>query len=107
MLCQVSGQEEDQAVKSIKVGYLSMRTDHISIDHMDQAELPESPDRPPVGRFTATGVLGDLRLFRVDLAIIGPQPEEPQNGAALGRSHSQDVLQTIPDLVKLPEEELG
>jgi len=83
-----------------------MRTNDISIDNLDQPELLEELDGPPECSLTGPGALGDMSLFRVDSAVVGPQPEELEGHAALFSRHAQDVTETAQDVVMLLKEEL-
>ena len=83
-----------------------MRTDDIPIDNVDQAQVLELLNSPPKGRLRATWELRHLGRFRVYLTIVGPQPEESQCYLSLRRTLLEHILQTVPHLVKLTEEEL-
>lgn len=83
-----------------------MRTEHIPVDDLGQAEVLEDPDSPPEGGLRAAGQLGDLSLFRVDVAIVGPKPEQPQRYLSLCYRKSQGAGQELPYQVIVLTEEL-
>ena len=101
MLGQVSGNHQDESIKPVKVRDLSMRTDNVPVDHLDQAELLEQPYGPPECSLAAPGVLGDLRLFGICRAIVGIQSEEPHSYFSLSRRQAERLLEAVPDMVEL------
>lgn len=80
---------------------MSMLTKDITVENLDQAELPEDAHRPPEGGLRAARELCYLRLLGVDLAVVGPESEQPEGNLTLAGAHEQFVLQALPDQVIL------
>lgn len=106
MLGKVPGNYHDQAVKTVEVRNLSMLSDNITVENIDEAELLQQPYGPPECSFAAPGILGDLRLFRVNLPIVSPQRKQPQYYLPLSCGKSQRSPQAAYDIVPFLEEEL-
>lgn len=106
MLGQVSREQQDEPIKPVKIGDLSMRTDYIPIDDSNYTKILKETDRPPIRRLTTTWLRTNLGLFWVNLSVIGPQSEETKSDFTLTRSQAEDVLQAISDTVKLFKEQL-
>lgn len=107
MLGQVSSDHDEEFIKSIQIGDLSIGTKDIPVDSPDQAELLEGSNRPPECSLTGPGVLGDLRLLGVDLAVVSPQPEELEGDRSLFGGQPQGTPETVDDVVPLLKEQLG
>jgi len=100
MLGQVLNNEHDQLIKSIEVGYLSMRANNVSIDNRQKTKPLEDADSAPEGGYTTTGILADLGGRRVYIAVITPVPKQPKHNLELRPGKSQGVLKAISDIVK-------
>jgi hypothetical protein len=83
-----------------------MRSYQITIYYSDKPEILEDPESAPKRSFLTPWIRGDHGLFRVDLAIIGPEPEETENNFSLAGGELDRICQAIADLVKSLEEEL-
>ncbi|MBA7559845.1 hypothetical protein ES708_01461 [subsurface metagenome] len=74
---------------------------------MDQSQVLEQPDGPPECSLRAARELCYLRLLGVDIAVVSPETEEPENDLTLTYGQPQGAGQTFSDQVILLEEEAG
>ncbi len=93
-------------MKKVKIGDLSMRTHHITINYLDEAELLKQGYRSPERSFTASWCRTDHSCLRIDIAIVSPKPEQPKRYLSLSDSEAQGICKTIAYLVKTLEEHL-
>ena len=107
MLSKIASQEDKELIKSVEIGDLSMLTNDIAVYNPDQVELLELPNSPPIGSLGAARELSNSRFFRIDLAVVSPEPKQPQSHFPLGRSQSQGKLETITDGVKTLNKQAG
>ncbi len=82
-----------------------MRPDNKPVDHFDQAEVLEAPDRPPVSSFATPWIGCDQGFFWVHVSIVGPQSKKPEGYFPLSVSKAEAILQAVPDLIKSLEED--
>jgi hypothetical protein len=106
VLGQPPGDNEEELMKQVKIGDLSMGTDKVTVHYREQPAFAESAHGPPEGRFSTAWVVCDLGFFRVDVTVIGPKPEKAEDGFPFGRAQTQAVFQAIADAVVLLKKEL-
>ena len=106
MFGKVPGNQGQEFIKSVEIGDLSMRSKDIPIDRDDEPRGLEKFYSPPERRLTTPWLFCDRGFFRVDVAIIGPIPEEPKHNLTLGRSQSEAILEAIKDEIIFLREEL-
>ena len=107
MLGQVFSNQEHQLIKSIEIGDLSMGTENIPVDDRDKAEVLEELDSAPKCRFTTTWVLSYGRLFWIDVAVVGPVPQQTHDDFPLRTGKVKDVGKAISDVVEFLKKQLG
>ncbi len=112
----------------VKITDLSVRSHNIAIDYCNQPERFEVVNCPPVSCLAtpwlrinrpppnrtmrryldSLGICrgGNLTCFRVYLAVVRPEGEQPQSNLTLCGSEALDTLEAITDLVKTLQEEL-
>lgn len=106
MLSQIAGYDDQELIKQVQIGDLSMGTTDISIDDLDQATVSQLADGTPVSRFTTAWFLTNLGCFRVDFSIIGPKTEEPKQRLTLTKCEAQGRLKAITHQVKFLKKKL-
>ncbi len=126
MLGQIFGNQDDKPVELVEVRYLPAERSHNTVNHSDKPQVPQDADSPPEGGSTASGVLPSLvgkgpkaqvvrsiitpwlpcdgGCFYVNLAVVGPVPEEGRNCFPLPRGQANYLLQATLDLLQLFKE---
>lgn len=85
---------------------MSMRTNNITIYDVDEPEFLEEPDGAPKRRLTTPWILSNGRFFRVNLTIVGPVPEQPEDHFSLCYGEMERIRKAVSDIVELLEEKL-
>jgi hypothetical protein len=107
VLGQVASDEQEELVKKIKIGDLSMWTTYKTInDHYQVALTEELYCTPERGR-TRAWLLAEMAGFRVYLSIVGKKTQHFKGDFPLPDSQAQHVLQAISDLIEAFTEETG
>lgn len=106
MLGQVSSNHNEEFIKSIKIGDLSMSTNDIPVNDTNEPSLLQETYCPPERSFTTALLLGDHGFFRVHLTIIGPVPQQPEGYLPLSRGQAEKVLEALMDQVILLKQQL-
>ena len=76
-----------------------MRTNDITIYHRDQSPGLEITYCPPISRLATPWIRGYLGLFRVDVSVIGPITEQPEDDLTTLDCKFQDIVEAITDRV--------
>jgi len=97
MLRQVSRQDEHEPVKTVVIGDLSMSTQYIAVDDNYQAIITKYAHSAPKCRFATPYLVTHGRLFRVDITVICPIPEQLKCDVTLCRRQIKELLEAIPD----------
>ncbi len=90
----------------VEIGDLSMRPHYIAVDDSDEPSAFECLHCAPIGGLATPWLLGNKGLFRIDLAIIRKEAEQPERYLALGGGEAHTVLQKVFDQVKALQQEL-
>jgi len=128
MLREVPGQDDNQVIELVEIGYLSMFPEYEPIDGFDQAAGLEDLDSPPKSSAAATigswgtpesfagapgchglrcfWFLGDLGRFGIYQAVVCPQPEDSLDSNRLFQGKTEGAEDTLTDPVPPFEEQL-
>ena len=83
-----------------------MGPEKIPIYYSEQPAFPEQVNSAPERRFTTPWVASNKGLFRVDVSIIGPKPEETEDDYTLAEAETKRMIQAIQNLILALQEEL-
>jgi len=100
-LSQIPGQDDSQLLESVKIGDLSMRTEHEPVDHADQTFALQFFDGTPEGALGAARLPGYRSGLRKNSSVIGVKAEKPQDDLTLGAAKAQRPGETVPNIIEL------
>ena len=92
-------------MKKIKVGNLAPVRLQIPVDDLNKPEVLQLFQDAQCSGLATIRYPANHGYCRVDLTVIGPQPEEHENDFPLRRGEAKGILQEITDPVETLEEE--
>jgi len=101
MLRKIANQENEELMKPVEIGDLSMLPDDITIADLNQADVLQLSHDTPKCALAAPWLTAYRRRPGIDLLIAAAEPEQSQNHFPLGTGELERSYEKIPDLVIL------
>lgn len=107
MLGQVLSNQENEFIKPVEVGNLPAVGGKETANNGHQSEVTQLTNGTPVCCFTTAWVFCKRGGFRINVTVIGPKLEQPQDGGRLLRRKVERMTKEVSDLVEALKKELG